>query len=337
MIVGAGLTTLREYLGEPRRGKARLSSYDKGTIWKICQELETILKARRAGPTWSRVRAVASKCSEQQPNRLKYDTVFIDEAQDLQPTVLRMVVNLSRSASRLFIGADPNQTIYGSGYSWSRVHSDFQFRGGNRSELLRTCYRSTLQIGEAASAFLKGAALEEEDTSLEYVNTHGCIPRYTVAKDLQEMASLLSSTIDHLTGRLSHEPAEIAVLVSSNLLGSELEEILLKYHRNIRFMDSGSVDITYPGFKILTEHSSKGLEFPVVIVVERMDIDPRTVEQSIAAELFNLQQRVSYVAMSRPFERLIVVVDDGLRHRFGDRFVEPYWQELLDEAGAVHV
>ena len=51
----------------------------------------------------------------------QYDAVVIDEAQDLDANCLRLLVALCRTANRLFLTADANQSIYGSGFRWTDV------------------------------------------------------------------------------------------------------------------------------------------------------------------------------------------------------------------------
>src|SRR2546421_10510230 len=77
---------------------------------------------------------------------LLYDAVVIDEAQDLDPSALRLLVQLCKQPNRVFITADANQSIYGSGFNWADVHDDLRFQG--RTAVLHANYRSTREIGE---------------------------------------------------------------------------------------------------------------------------------------------------------------------------------------------
>ena len=85
-----------------------------------------------------------------------YDAVVIDEAQDLDPSALRLLVRLCDKPNRIFITADANQSIYGSGFNWSDVHEHLRLQG--RTSILRVNYRSTREIGEAAQSYLSAEA-----------------------------------------------------------------------------------------------------------------------------------------------------------------------------------
>ena len=43
--------------------------------------------------------------------------------------MLRLLIKLCKDPSRLFITADANQSIYGSGFNWSDVHESLKFQG----------------------------------------------------------------------------------------------------------------------------------------------------------------------------------------------------------------
>ncbi len=98
-----------------------------------------------------------------------YDAIVVDEAQDLDPSVLRLLIGLCHAPNRFFLTADANQSIYGAGFKWSEVHEDLKFRG--HTGVLRVNFRSTREIGEAAAAYLSGGELDTEDMPpAEYVH-----------------------------------------------------------------------------------------------------------------------------------------------------------------------
>ena len=52
-----------------------------------------------------------------------------------------MLIQLCVSPNRLFITADADQAVYGSGFNWHDVHADLRFQ--DRTAIVRTNYRST--------------------------------------------------------------------------------------------------------------------------------------------------------------------------------------------------
>ncbi|MFN8661009.1 MAG: UvrD-helicase domain-containing protein [Thermomicrobiales bacterium] len=147
------------------------------------------------------------------------DAVVIDEAQDLQPTTLRMLVSLCESKDRLFLTADPNQSTYGSGFRWVSVHEDLQFRG--RTGVLRTNYRSTHQIMAAAGSFLRGAELEISDESLSFPR-NGRRPRVHYFATRDEQRAELAGFIHNASAALRLGKSGCAVLVPSESTGVDV-------------------------------------------------------------------------------------------------------------------
>ncbi len=145
--VGRGIRTEADYLLEPRGGrKVRLTAEQRSTIWRLHEIRSELLRNKRLR-TWEQSRAAALSLVEQGKGPEPYDALIVDEAQDLDPNALRLLIGLCKSSDRVFITADPNQSIYGSGFQWSAVHSDLRFRG--RTSILRRNYRSTRKSGWA--------------------------------------------------------------------------------------------------------------------------------------------------------------------------------------------
>ena len=148
----ANIASWRSYLKENRAGRGvRLAANQRRAIWRVHEERERIT-AQTGEMTFSQHRRLAVELVQAGRGPRPFDGVLIDEAQDLEPTVLRLLIALCKSKDRLFLTADPNQSIYGSGFRWADVHEDLQFRG--RTGVLRKNYRSTRQIMGAADCYL---------------------------------------------------------------------------------------------------------------------------------------------------------------------------------------
>ncbi len=153
---------------------------------------ETLLRLLKLSgvETWRQARARAEVIFSQSEHVEHYDAVVIDEAQDLDPSILRLLIGLCKTPNRLFITADANQSIYGSGFNWSDVHESLKFQG--RTSVLRANYRSTREIGEAAQSYLAAGALEPEVVERIYAN-NGPRPLVRAAHSDIEEVQLLAS------------------------------------------------------------------------------------------------------------------------------------------------
>ena len=87
------------------------------------------------------------KHMEEIPDTLKYDYIFIDEVQDLQPMQLKALVKLTKKS--IVLSGDSKQRIYKrSPYSYRELGLEIE---GRKNRKLRTNYRSTKQIMSLAS------------------------------------------------------------------------------------------------------------------------------------------------------------------------------------------
>src|SRR5260221_6760959 len=169
VIVARQISSLEEYLAAARPGrKVRLNALQRKAIWGVHETLQRLLK-QQGKETWHQARAIAEECVAKGIVSLTYDAVVIDEAQDPDPSALRLLVRLCDKPNRIFITADANQSIYGSGFNWADVHESLHFQG--RTAVLRANYRSTREIGEAAQSYLAAGGLDSEPVKRTYMNS----------------------------------------------------------------------------------------------------------------------------------------------------------------------
>jgi len=81
--------------------------------------------------------------------------ILLDEAQDLTPISLSLLVELCSSPEGIFLAADAGQSLYSRGFSWQEINDRLCFKG--RVAILKRKYRSTREIDRAANAFLQAA------------------------------------------------------------------------------------------------------------------------------------------------------------------------------------
>ena len=145
LIVGRNMSDFEDYLTEPRSGRrVSLSDVQRRRIWDISIAFSRELD-RVNWTSYARRRQRVAQLLAEGHLHDRYDAVFVDEAQDLQPNVIRTLVELARSddgsVRHLYLSADGNQTIYGSSYSWVSIHPDLRLQG--RTRRLNTNHRST--------------------------------------------------------------------------------------------------------------------------------------------------------------------------------------------------
>ncbi len=322
IIVARNVRSLADYQALSRTGRrVPFAASRRIAVWKL-HELMTAELARRKLTTWARMRQRAADLVDQDNSRLKYDAVFIDEAQDLHPNVIRMLVGMCISPDRLLLTADANQSIYGSGFNWNDIHEDLKFRG--RTGLLRKNYRSTQQISDAAAMYLREAGLDPEKSIDAHVAS-GPEPAVRMVSRINEVP-MITRFFQLATRDFRFGYSACAVLVPTEHTGKMVEEQLNAAGLDARFMASNALDLRSPSIKILTTRAAKGLEFPIVALAGLTELRrefAKDAEERLEYE--HRERRALYVAMTRAMRGLLVLLPEDTASPLFTGFAEPYW------------
>jgi superfamily I DNA/RNA helicase/mRNA-degrading endonuclease RelE of RelBE toxin-antitoxin system len=319
VIRARGLETLEEYqiVSRVGRGTGLDRERHRPLVWQIYERYQQLLDERQLVDFADLPRLMLKRCNPLP----KYDVVIIDEAQDLPPVYLRLASKLisdfeeSRSLTLL---ADPAQSIYYRGISWKE--SGINVRGG-RTRTLAKNFRNTQQILEAARSILDGCGdLKLEDEYIPPTSTHRLGPKPVLAQygENNEAMLFVVHTIVKLCQSEKYRPGDIAVLARNDDLSlSALRKLLSKENIPwVHFRDK-QFEILENQVKLLTMHSAKGLEFPVVFLIDLREgtipyITSRETEETDLAQ----ERKLFYVSMTRASERLYLLYPKQSRCRF---------------------
>ncbi len=238
---------------------------------------------------------------------------MIDEVQDLSPCVLRLLFRLCKEPNRLFVTADANQAIYGNTFRWGDVHEDLKFKG--RTGILRANYRSTQEIGLAATSYLGGSTMEEP------------LPAVRIARSPQEEMDILTTFIPEAMRALRQAVGSVAVLVPTEEIGQFIAGGLLNNKIAAEFMQGKNLELRKPVVKVITAKSAKGLEFPIVIVAGFVKNPgmyvPTGAEKGAIEEIKAREKRTLYVGMTRAMRALLVIAPPN--HELLTGFSPDFW------------
>ena len=326
VIVARQVESLQDYMHARRPGrKVRLSDMQRRGIWQVYETFNRHLQSKGV-ETWEQARARAEMLVTKDYEFQFYDAVVIDEAQDLDPSMLRLLIKLCKDPSRLFITADANQSIYGSGFNWSDVHESLKFQG--RTSVLRANYRSTREIGEAAQSYLEAGMLDTEPIERMYMN-NGAFPAVRSVHNESEETLLLLRFLRKAARDLRLGIGSSAVLCPSNDAGKTLAANLTKAGLEATFMEGKNLDLTQKGVKVLTLNSAKGLEFPIVALVgfraSRYDYLSLAVFDQEQEEEASRLRRIIFVGMTRAMRALLVIVPAKTTSTLLSGFDPTYW------------
>lgn len=328
-IEGRGNTTLERYLAANRTSRGRaLNEGQRRVVWTlyqaVTQQIEQHHRVSRAG-----LRRRALEVSRELPTAEKYDAVLVDEAQDLPPVALALVVEMARSPEGVFLAADANQSLYQRGFSWREAHEALSLRGKVGS--LRRNYRTTRAIAAAASDLLDERASDAE-TLITQAVIDGPRPRLISFVDPHAALVWLAAELREQARELRLPLSACALLLPTNAQASKAAQTLAKAGTRATHISKDNLDLDRPEVKVMTIHSAKGLEFPIVAIPQLdSDILPRTLYGATpeeAAEQVRDDARLVYVAATRAMRRLTVTYSRRRPSPFVARLSDAHWERL---------
>ena len=320
VIIGRDLNSEKEYVDADRSGRGRvLGARQKATIWKLYRDVSDELRRKNLSlfVEWRR-EALQSAVP-------RYDYVFIDEAQDLQPVAIRLCIKLCKDPKNVFLTADNNQSIYGGGLSWISVAEDLKLRG--RARILRKNYRTTEQIWTAIQPIApQGSGSSDSETLDVQTPYSGDVPDLRFYDDLKDIGPSLAEWLSAAALRGGTTLNSCAVLCPTNAV-TEAVHSSLSRHLATAPLTKGEFDPASAGVKVLTVHSSKGLEFPVVAVVgvQRGLMPFSAPSVADREDHISRQRRLLFVACSRASKRLGVFASRNDPSEFLELFEDDLW------------
>ena len=263
----ANLVTKEEYLEERilRRGmRRRLGAEQRERVWQLRDELVALMEgAKRFSKNYSRIKLLEHLRAHPEDSSLRdISHVFLDEVQDLVPVDLMVMREVARRS--MIMAGDTDQSLY-------TGQSPFQRAGiaiTGTTRILRTNFRNTCQIHDAAEGFRRLSPEGTWDTTNEpFAFREGPPPELYTADTQSELLGLLVSKADLFIDDLGYEPENIAILVPRNVEIENVGAALAARGRKwINVTDKAFAFAEQGSLRLCTLHSSKGLDFPVVLL-----------------------------------------------------------------------
>src|SRR5260370_16664083 len=112
VIVARQIISLEGYQAAKRPGrKLPLNGMQRRAVWRVHETLLRLLQLSRV-ETWHMARARAERIFSKNAHLEQYDAVVIDEAQDLDPSILRLLIGLFITPNPPFIPSHTHHSIY---------------------------------------------------------------------------------------------------------------------------------------------------------------------------------------------------------------------------------
>ncbi|RJG16114.1 DNA helicase II [Massilia cavernae] len=238
----------------------------------------------------------------------QYDAVLIDEGHDFKPEWFKLVVQMIHPDSNsLLVLYDDAQSIYNGPKKLRFSFSSVGVQAKGRTTILKLNYRNTAEVLSVARAFADDL-LSQHDTEEDQAPTvqpmstgrHGPKPLLIQFPNIEGEAEYIAAKL--LDANRTGMPwSDMAVVYRRYDIGEKVAAVLTR--RGIPFQWQQNRRRGYtPGessVKVITMHSSKGLEFPLVCI-------PGLGEAPKEGDDLRDEARLIYVAMTRSTQELVM-------------------------------
>lgn len=271
--------------------------------------------------------AVIAGVDHGQIPRFQYGAVLIDEGHDFEPDWYKLIVQMiDPNTNSLLVLYDDAQNIYGQANRKKLSWKSLGVQAQGRTTILKLNYRNTLEILSVARAFANELLLErsEDEDSVpliapESAGRRGALPELIrVERQEDQLPAILQRLRDE---RDNGRPlSDMSVIFRNSWEGEKLHEALQRGGIPSRLAEGNgktSLFVVDDTVKLVTMHSSKGLEFPLVIIPGLGSLPKPGKNEADEARLL-------YVAMTRATERLVLIHHEDsifsqrIRHSIND-------------------
>ncbi|MCD2348242.1 UvrD-helicase domain-containing protein [Clostridium guangxiense] len=333
-IKAMGFVELDKYLSTERTGRSksiRLTRNQRKTIFKIYKEYQRQLESYKYGEMLD-LEDYALKMLQNSyllNDEIKYDYIFVDEVQDLDPMQIKALCKLTKKS--IVLSGDAKQKIYN---KCPVKYEDIglMIRQKGRRRVLNKNYRSTAEIVTLANS-LDFYDSQDKLATKQFVK-HGEKPVIRVAKEGDTAIKYIVSEIKKIFYEDSSK--NIAIIHREEVKKKtgykspfrlKLEELLMQ---SMADMNTYSYKFNYKKDKQIfytNAYDVKGLEFDVVFIVDfntsfyphsseikkikesNENKDESLINEDIL-EFINTEKKLLYVAMTRAKEKLYLIANN---------------------------
>jgi len=325
VILGNGFSVKEGYLEAGRKGrKAPLKEPEREAIWALACRHGARLTQKKLWTFPSARSKVLRAIQEDAGLARKYafDLLFVDEAQDLHPVMLKMLLVLvGGDPKRLRLASDPGQCLYGQAIVWNRVDQRLSFQG--RSSILKESHRTGRALAEAVHRLRVSKEDGLEAIPLPSAHRQGERPRLVFCPQDQHLDWLDRWWADW--NRRGHPVRDVALLCRDK---ATLEAVSARLN----------LDTRDPDTPVRLLKKIRGPEWPVVIIpfLTRSHFPPAQerarLHTDALPEAMEDERSLLYVGLTRASHRAILLADPEDRSELLDYLELSKWR--VDEGEA---
>jgi len=242
--------------------------------------------------------------------RAQYGAVMIDEGHDFRPEWFKLVAQMVDPATNsLLVLYDDAQSIYEPSAKRKFSFSSVGIQAKGRTTVLRLNYRNTAEVLSVAYEFAKDFITPEEADEdgvplirPESAGRRGPVPLLNELPTLKAECDYLAKTLIDMNQH-GRPWRDMAVVYRARFIGEEVTRCLRARDVPVDWLQEPNGRKAFrpdvDSVKVMTMHSSKGLEFPVV-GIPAFGYVPRGESTSLE------EAKLLYVAMTRAMDHLVM-------------------------------
>jgi superfamily I DNA/RNA helicase len=291
---------------------------DRVNVYSIHSWANTILKTYHFQPPAvvernydAAIDLVIEKVRQGHIPRGQYGAILIDEGHDFEREWLRLVVDMvDPETNSVLLLYDDTQSIYKRSSSLGFSLKDVGIEAQGRTTILRLNYRNTEQILNFAFDFIDDYVkpTEEGDDKLPIVAPNTCgrkgsLPEVWSFPSFEAEAAHIAAAFARAHKEREIPWSDMGALYCHKWMGKALADAMTAASVPFTWLqDSASkhrLDMAHNSVKLITMHSSKGLEFRTVATcgIGSLGLDSERTEEDA---------KLLYVAMTRATEDLLI-------------------------------
>jgi len=301
-----------EYIDKriPRRGlKIPLNNNQRIKVWQTAQKIISDMEGLKIfSKNYSRIKILEYLSdNDNHPGIQEIDNIFVDEAQDL--CAVELMTLKAISGKPLIMAGDSDQSIYGfsSPYARAGIHL------AGRSRTLKINFRNTAAIHQFSEIYRSiSVSVEYDSDQVSMAFREGPVPELIEESSPDLLLKQIIDKISFFIEQLGYDPENICILAPSV---NEINKIIIHLAQN----NYQAVDIREPSFdfsmekiiRLSTLHSSKGVDFPVVMIYLPSLPPMKDVDETSLNKLYH---NLIYVAATRAMDHLIIGITKNIKN-----------------------
>jgi len=237
-----------------------------------------------------------------------YGAVMVDEGHDFKASWFELITQMvNPETNSLLVLYDDAQDLYGKSQTRQFSFRSVGIQAQGRTTVLKINYRNPVEILGLACAFVQDAtpSIDEGDRPKLYPETagrNGAIPELVMLPSFGREAVYLAERVRQFNER-GMSWSKIGILYRTKFMGEVLYRQLTQAGVPVEWLNKDNRSRFYHpelnSIKLLTMHSSKGLEFEAVCI-------PGIGYLPYSKDYLDAEMRLFYVAMTRATDRLLL-------------------------------